>query len=842
MKNILHTILFTLLLAVACKEQLTEELPIYDSEESECGDEYVDLILLEDKDTKTSINGNSVIWKSGDNVDVNGVSYPVKLSGNIASVRVKRAERYVAFSPAEIIESDMVLIQPAQFYAEGSFGASAYPICAESTSTQLIFKNLFGILELTIKGSETVTSINVEDKAGSSVCGQYKLSNGGLTPQGTVQYDNVTLNCISEAENGVKLSSSGTKFYVVLPARTYSSGLRINISTFSGHSMLIDSDTPRTLSAGHILSTPEIDFQVDKKQIYSYHFDNFVYGSDPVASKGGFLPTDKDNPEPYEICRSITKDINEAGTSYISTDISRNGSQYFSLSQRYVKSRSLDTFTMLGNTVECHGYLGAGISGGNAPNIKLPVFSNLPAGKICTAEISFKMAFQNAHSLSDVSITHTYSTTGKILELWIDGVKLADCTPNGTNPGSMADGTRWTTSQSKDGVEVKYYNTEWVRVKTSDMSDYKWHDVKIVLGAVTPSTVLQISPKLASGTSSAFFMDDIEAYYKDYELRDNCLSWTMLCNPFSANTVQYLKNHGKPLKMGGEQKYVDLVVGDYAMFKVEYGWDDAVISHKMDSVATVIKNAGFKVWNIHLPDTDENGSYETDVFEFFHPNSYVRNAAVERMNQIIKWVKPFHSVNLTIHATGPGRYKYTFDSYKTYGIKSFGSIVSFANSDQMQYPDGTHPVICIENIQNSGTNTTHVCARPEYMNYYCAQVPGLKVCYDSGHSIVGSGMNATNYLKALGHNVASVHMHGNGTVNKDYHLYPGYSNGLFTGSDSYPCGDDKIDWQLLYDILVTDCGYTGPFSYELGVETQDGVVSFNNVAHNFYSFILKKNK
>lgn len=800
-------------------------------------DEYVELTLSQKLSEGKATSDDAVVtWEAGDKIVVNGEEYSISARGATATVSVKKAEHYSAFFPAQIYNSGNPLIQPAQYYVRDSFGSLAFPMRAEASSTSLEFAGLFGVLELTIKGSETVSSINVKDNASKSVCGQYAFSGTKLVPSGDVQYDNVTLNCMNAG--GVLLLPSGKKFNIVLPARTYGDGLTITISTSSGHSMVINSSTSRTITAGHVLCPPEIDFTYDPAQVYSYHFDNFTYGADPVAGKQGFAAANASAPEPYGISQAITATASTAGTDYISTDISNNGSSHFSLAADYVSSRNLGRFTMLGNTVECHGYLGAGINGGNAPNIKLPSFSNLPANTICMAEVTFKLAWQQGYSSSALSITHTYSTTGKILELWIDGVKKADYRPNGTASGSLADNTRWSTSQSGDVVQPNYYATEWVRVLPADFSDYKWHDIKLVLGVVTPGTVVQLSPKLANGTSSAFFIDDIEAKRIDYSIPDTHLSWTMLCNPRSATTLSYLNNHGKPLKMGGTERYLDMTFPDYATLKNTWGWNDATVLENIEAVASDIQAAGFKVWNIHLPDCDEDGSYDTNVFEFFHPTSSTRTAAVNRMKQIIKWAKPLKAVNLTIHATGPGRYSYSYSSYKNYGVSSFSALVEYANSSEMEYPDGSHPIINIENIQNNGTNTSHVCAKPEYMNYYCSQVPGLKVCFDTGHSIVGSNMTAVAYLQALGNNVGTVHIHGNGTTSKDYHLYPGYANGVFTGSGSYPCGNDLINWPSLYDALVNDCHYSGPFSYELGVEAVDGIVSLNNVAHNYYSFIL----
>lgn len=800
-------------------------------------EKYAVLTLVQKLDSdKATLDEAVVVWKSGDRLIVNGEEYLINVSGSVASVTVKKADHYSAFFPAQIYHSGSPLIQPAQYYTPDSFSSIAFPMRAEASKTSLEFSSLFGVLELTIKGSETIASINVKDNASGSVCGKYEFSGTKLVPSGGVQYDNVTLNCMNAG--GVKLLPSGKKFNIVLPARTYKSGLTITISSTSGHSVVVNSSTPRTIVAGHVLCPPEIDFSYDSDQIYAYYFDNFTYGSDPVSGKMGFAVANPAAPGPYEICQKLTDSVNTAGTDYISTDITNNGSSHFALSKAYISSRNLGRFTMLGNAVECRGYLGAGINGGNAPNIKLPSFSNLPAGAICKAEVSFKLAWQAGHSSSPLSITHTYSTTGKILELWIDGIKRADYTPNGTSSGSLADNTRWSTSQSGDEVQAKYYNTEWVRVLPSDLSGYVWHDIKLVVGAVTSGTVIQISPKIATGTSSAFFIDDIQARRLDYSIPENYLPWTLICNPMSATTLSYIKNQGNALKMGGDKHYIDIMFPDYNTLKNTWGWNSAIVLEHIESLAADIEDAGYKVWNIHMPDCDEDGSYDTNVFEFFHPTSSVRNAAVDRMKQIIQWAKPLKSVNLTVHATGPGRHSYSYSSYKSYGVASFSALVAYANSEAMAYPDGSHPVINIENIQNNGTNTTHVCARPEYMNYYCSQVPGLKVCYDAGHSIVGSNLTAVQYLKPLGTNVATVHIHGNGTTSKDYHLYPGYANGVFSGTDSYPCGNDLIDWRSLYEVLTTDCSYSGPFSYELGVEAVDGIVSLNNVAHNYYSFIL----
>lgn len=81
------------------------------------------------------------------------------------------------------------------------------------------FKNLCGLLKLTLKGNKVkVKSIQI--KADQAMAGSFEVINNGAKISSTSEYRSVTLNC---GETGVALSSfDGTDFYISLPEGNYS--------------------------------------------------------------------------------------------------------------------------------------------------------------------------------------------------------------------------------------------------------------------------------------------------------------------------------------------------------------------------------------------------------------------------------------------------------------------------------------------------------------------------------------------------------------------------------------------------------------------------------------------
>lgn len=854
MKRILRTLLSALILASCAGESDPvisdfEEWQKRKDQEAAEGNCFLQLKAAE-------IEGMSVNWKAGDRVLVNGKDYAVTvLEDGTGRVQVKQAGSYDILYPSGCFDKggSTLYLQSAQYYVTGSAGSGALPSSGSGSGDTITMNPLCGVLKFNVKGNAQIASIGIVDNSGGKLCGTYTVAGGALSSTDAISSSSVSLNCIAASGACASLKPSGTPFHVVVPAGSYSKGFTITISSKDHHSVRVDQSSAVTVKAGAVTVLPDIGFDPASDQLFAYHFDNLTLGGDPVGHNAGYGSADPSKPSAFDISL-IPVSENTAGSACVTTTTTTRSCD---LPADYMKNRGLSEFTLLQNVQEYHGYLGCGVNGNPMSDFKLPPFSCLGNGDICMAEVSLRIAAQSGFSDKDIDFLHSYSTSGKMLKMWLDGKLVADSTPKGTAEGGMGDASRWATSATADGVSTSStFTIERIRVKAAELADGKWHDVKILLGAVTPCTVIEIVPHHSTSspsTSAAFFIDDIVARRIPYESLDTPFPISVIVTPKlnssqSSTPMTRLKAFGKYI---GIDKYIDFVFGTGFFYQTNadgsYKMDskgnymlrpEADINSEIKEMADKWHSLGYKVWNIHLPCTTLDGSYDGTIFEYFHYDTATRLAAVDLTKKIMGYLKPLESRNLMAHATGPGRNSKDSRMYyinaKDYGVASFRTLVEFAASDEMRYSDGSHPVFCIENIQNTGTNENHVCAKPEYMNYYCEQVPGLKVCYDTSHGQVGSGLSSVEYLRKLGTNVCALHIHGSGKTDKDVHIFPGYCNGIYQKTG----GDDIIDWGGIMDALVNDCHYSGPFTYEIGTFAEDHVCSFNNVVHNYYSTVL----
>lgn len=794
-------------------------------------------------------------WTDGERFLVNGSKCGgYEFSDGSYRILVKKADKYDVLYPCDILDANMKLyLQRAQYYATGTHSAKCYPMSGSLASAEgeVSLAGLCGELRLVLSGEGNIASVGVRDLSGGKLCGTYTLqgSPASLKDDSVISLDEITLNCTTKTGVGVPISASGTAFNLILPARAYSSGLCVTVSTVDNHA--VQFDIPAfTLAKGKAFEYKKA-FAVPGDQLFAFHFDNFSRGSDPVAGRRGFKSSSLTSPEGFDFSLEATAQPSDPGSEMFTRN-KVNGQ--IDMPAAYVASRRIGDFTLLSMVQEFNGYMGCGVNGESRCDFKFPKMSGIPAGKVCKAEIIFRLAMQADHSVEDIDFFRNYSSTGKVLELWIDGVKKADYTPSKVTTegsGTMGDLTRWSSAFDHMGIEKGYYSTnttvERVRLKPGDVSDWKWHDVRILMGAVTSSTTIEMCSNTQVTNRAAFFIDDIVAKRIDYDISkvDIILPISTFMAGNNSGQCERLKNEGRFL---GYTEYIDLPIGSGVFFESgKHGnWlPDATIKANIAAYVNGLKNIGYKVWQIHLPATDCTNNYNDDFFEYFSPTEATRLAAVERTRKIIEYLKPLEARCLTIHATQEGRNStatdYRYENARDRGVESFKALVAYANT--ITYSNGSHPIVCIENIQNSGTKYYNVCAKPEYMNYYCAQVPGLKICFDTGHAIVcakdasqGTPFTSEDYLRVLGTNVECLHIHGNGHNDVDRHCHCGYKNGLYSNT----CGNDLIDWAKVYDVLVHDCGYRGPFTYETGSSAADHIDSYSNLAHNYYEVVLSR--
>lgn len=763
-------------------------------------------------DVRTSLDGTKIVWTAGDAIVVNGDRREVRIDGGEAYVRVPAADTYEAFYPADIVTENGIALQPAQPHADGSFGCGAMPMHGTGSGSELRFRSLCGVLKLNIAGSARITSVAVEDRSGGALCGFFERNGAGLTlrADSRVAHPAVVLNCT--AGGGVRLDAAGTDFYIVMPPATYSAGLKITVSDASGRAMTIDSATPRTIKPNDILVTPRIEYAPDGDLIFAEHFDKNVWGAERQSGRCGFKPADSLNATGAE---TVTEIAGDYGTVAISTEW--NTPQKNRMTESYIASRSLGDWQMLYSCMEVYGALAVGSAAGRG-FLRLPPLSNLPDGEVCKATFTFRIAFPNGASSDLLQIYPFVGGTGKILDCYVDGVKI----------DAPKDGDRWTAGTEIGLTATSMSQEKFLLYPSVDIADGEWHTVRIDLGSVTNRTMLHFQPHTKGSSVSEFLIDDIEIRRVAYPYQDDAEHYAvgsgaevadvskLMLEPstlisINGSSMTHLLNHGKALGIGR----VDILLSTKYLYDTLGGdWTATFAEAKRK-----LDEAGFEVWGIHLPYEEYDSR---NIFDWCSDDASLRAEAVERMKRIMEACAVFEPQRLVTHPAG-----YNTD----YGYLAKRSLFVEAMNRLIPTAESMGAVLCVENLGNSYSSSSSLTMKASYLNYFVKQCPGLKVCFDVTHATVKDINNASAFLAELGGNVAAVHIH-DGDKSNDMHLFPGYS-GLYSHSGT-------IDWGELYETLVDDCGYRGPFTYELSTYAVDCIYNLNNMIHNYYDYVYPR--
>ena len=179
---------------------------------------------IEDGSTRTTLGSDKkVLWSAGDKISINGKTYTLN-DGDGTTHATFTGESvsgtpYNAYYPASLYDGTTATLPAIQTYQEGKI--SNLPMYAQSDDQNLTFKNLCGVIALTLKGTKSVKSITVTSTA--NLCGEFTVTdNAAVISSGT---KTVTLDCGS----GVTLdATNGKTFYIAIPAGSHQLTFRIN--------------------------------------------------------------------------------------------------------------------------------------------------------------------------------------------------------------------------------------------------------------------------------------------------------------------------------------------------------------------------------------------------------------------------------------------------------------------------------------------------------------------------------------------------------------------------------------------------------------------------------------
>lgn len=143
---------------------------------------------------------------------------------------------------------------------EKSFSNYEFPMYAESDSTVFQFKNLGGILKMSLTGTDYINSIYITSNSGVKMSGGSRIimnDNGGFT---TEMVDSLSSDFVRYVLNAKLSKTEATDCYIVLPPQTYTGGITIQINSVSGQ-MIKTISSDFTLERSQIRAIPAFEYR-----------------------------------------------------------------------------------------------------------------------------------------------------------------------------------------------------------------------------------------------------------------------------------------------------------------------------------------------------------------------------------------------------------------------------------------------------------------------------------------------------------------------------------------------------------------------------------------------------
>lgn len=202
-------------------------------------------------------------WAKGDVISINGQTFKADAAGVTTTFtwagETVPAKPYKAYFACDY---DGITASLPSVVNETVAGTFNMPMYAESSSTTLEFKNLCGVLKITVKKDANITavkSINISSK-NKATSGEFTINAEGAAV--LTNPDEKTNTVTVAYQNAVAVTGAGTTFYVAVPAQSYRElKIQVKSSTGASYSMTTRSD---------------MDITVQRSNIYGIEFQNYT--------------------------------------------------------------------------------------------------------------------------------------------------------------------------------------------------------------------------------------------------------------------------------------------------------------------------------------------------------------------------------------------------------------------------------------------------------------------------------------------------------------------------------------------------------------------------------------
>lgn len=229
--------LFIAAVVIIAVSACTKESGVIEKEEGRSSDYFI--ASIEETDiTRATFDASAkcASWEKGDSISIDGKLYEALEDGTKTTFAAKGqaagGSTHKAYFPASLCDAEQKLVLPSTIegdYVEGQFNM---PMYAQSTTKDLAFKNLCGVLKITIKSDEIdkVKSIKISSQS-RALSGRFTVKDNAA-----VLTDRLTIANTLEViyYTSVPLDTDGKVFYVAVPAETYRD-LLIDVSNGKDH-------------------------------------------------------------------------------------------------------------------------------------------------------------------------------------------------------------------------------------------------------------------------------------------------------------------------------------------------------------------------------------------------------------------------------------------------------------------------------------------------------------------------------------------------------------------------------------------------------------------------------
>ena len=212
-------------------------------------------------------------WEIGDFVSINGKKYKALQNGTTSQFEMAEEQKaegpeFNAYFPYELYNGTTATLPACitQKWTEGQFNM---PMYAQSNTTDLSFKNLCGVLKITIPSTqvEKVRSITVSS-ANLSTSGEFSIVNHAASLLNPSTKASVTVIYTQE----VTIGDNGQVFYVAIPPQKYH---KLSIEVFDGQRSKV------------MTTTTGVEINVERNKIYPISFADNTGITQPFIVMGG---------------------------------------------------------------------------------------------------------------------------------------------------------------------------------------------------------------------------------------------------------------------------------------------------------------------------------------------------------------------------------------------------------------------------------------------------------------------------------------------------------------------------------------------------------------------------